>query len=168
MSIKLAQQKTIYQIHQIGYIFNMSKYTCIFTLLFIGIATGCASLDRHDVTDSKIGNISVGKVQKEIKVGMPAAEVITILGSPNIVTKDARRQEVWVYDKFATNYAFSNSGGKVALTMWSIKPDDLINTDGSLNRQSGASSLSQKTLTLIIKLTEDGLVDDFTYHASSF
>jgi outer membrane protein assembly factor BamE (lipoprotein component of BamABCDE complex) len=147
----------------------MTNYLTSLILLLISLlATGCASLDRHDVADNKVGNISVGKVQKEIKVGMSAADVITILGSPNIVTKDARKQEVWVYDKFATNYAFSNSGGKVALTMWTIRPDDLVNRDGSLNRQSGASSLSQKTLTLIIKLTDDGLVDDFTYHASSF
>jgi outer membrane protein assembly factor BamE (lipoprotein component of BamABCDE complex) len=43
--------------------------------------------------------LSIGKVQKEIKVGMSSADVVTVLGSPNMVTTDDKRREVWVYDK---------------------------------------------------------------------
>ena len=33
-------------------------------------------------------SLSIGKVQKEIKVGMSSADVVGVLGSPNMVTTD--------------------------------------------------------------------------------
>ena len=48
-------------------------------------------------------NLTVGTVQGSIKVGMPASDVAALLGSPNIVTTDENRREVWIYDKVSSS-----------------------------------------------------------------
>ncbi|MHC4388971.1 MAG: hypothetical protein ACYSX1_10225 [Planctomycetota bacterium] len=48
-------------------------------------------------------SVTVGTVQREIRVGMSSADVIEALGSPNVVTTDEQRREVWGYDKIATD-----------------------------------------------------------------
>lgn len=166
----------------------MNKRFC--TLVFsVIVLVGCAQTHVAEVNNDKLNNnLTVGKVQREIKTGMPGAEVIAMLGSPNIVTRDRNKSEVWVYDKISTNYAFSNSSGKIALTLFDWKsreaahPEVIFGANQILGgaravaqaggteygRNAGATSINQRTLTIIIKLDNNGLVDDFTYHASSF
>ena len=100
--------------------------------------------------------MTVGKVQREIHIGMPSAQVIEVLGSPNIVSTDENRLEVWVYDKIATDVSYSNSNGGVWLLL------------GTVGGESGARSTSQRTLTVVIKFDVDKKVRDFAYHSSSF
>ena len=89
-------------------------------------------------------------------MGMSAAEVAQVLGSPNIVTTDEQRREVWIYDKMATEASYSSKDGYVfALIL-----------GGSSSAKS--SSVSQRTLTVIIKYDENKKVRDFAYHSSSF
>lgn len=59
----------------------------IFALLFLTIY-GCAPASTHlnEIRSDKNDKLTVGKVQSKIKVGMSSAEVIEVLGSPNIVT----------------------------------------------------------------------------------
>lgn len=96
--------------------------------------------------------VTVGTVQREIKVGMSSAAVAEVLGSPNVVTTDEQRREVWVYDKIATDVAASGGGWTLLL----------------LGQSAGAASKSQRTLTIIIKFDEDKKVRDFAYHTSRF
>jgi outer membrane protein assembly factor BamE (lipoprotein component of BamABCDE complex) len=99
-------------------------------------------------------NISVGKVQREIKVGMSSADVVAALGSPNMVTTDDKRRESWVYDKVSTERMVTGSSGMRFL--W-------IPADGK-----AAASSTQKTLTIIIKFDESHKVRDYAYHSSKF
>jgi outer membrane protein assembly factor BamE (lipoprotein component of BamABCDE complex) len=101
-------------------------------------------------------SLTVGKVQGEIKVGMSAADVAQVLGSPNIVTTDEKRREHWIYDKISSESVdTSNSvGGSI-----------IIFGGGSSQRQS---SKTQRTLTVIIKFDENKLVRDFSYNYSQF
>ena len=87
----------------------------IFVLLPIFL-TGCASASDHrrDVQDDTGDRLTVGTVQKEIRVGMSGAEVAAALGSPNIVSTDEERREVWIYDKVATDFVHSSSSGGVS------------------------------------------------------
>ena len=126
----------------------------------VGVAvTGCQSAAQHleDVraADSE-KTLSVGKVQREIKVGMTGGQVAEVLGSPNIVSTDENRQEVWIYDKISTEQAYSKSEGGFSLI--------LIGT----GNKTGARSTNQRTLTVIIKFDKAGKVRDFAYHRSSF
>jgi outer membrane protein assembly factor BamE (lipoprotein component of BamABCDE complex) len=103
---------------------------------------------------------------------MNSAEVVEVLGSPNMVTTDEKRREVWVYDKIATDHAYStSSGGVSALILGGLAIGSSAMGGGvgpSLSKGSGASSTSQRTLTVIIKFDEQNKVRDFAYRQSSF
>lgn len=131
-----------------------------FLYLFLSVVflAGCssASSQMKDVKSDAGDRVTVGKVQREIRVGMPSSQVIEALGSPNIVSTDENRLEVWVYDKIATDVSYSNSNGGVWLIL------------GSVGGNAGATSTSQRTLTIVVKFDADKKVRDFAYHSSSF
>lgn len=132
---------------------------------------GCQMASQHmaDVQAGMTGeNLSVGKVQREISVGMSSAQVIEVLGAPNIVTTDAQRKEVWVYDKIATDRAYSASSGGIATLFLGAGSNFGGLGGGTVSGSSGAASTSQRTLTIIIKFDELGQVRDFAYHQSKF
>jgi outer membrane protein assembly factor BamE (lipoprotein component of BamABCDE complex) len=135
------------------------RYVALLALL---VVMGCASaaVHRKNVQDDTGDRLTVGTVQKNIKVGMSSAQVIEVLGSPNVVTTDEERREVWVYDKIATDVAYSQSEGVSGIS--------LILAGVSGSGSSGASSMSQRTLTVVIKFDKDNKVRDFAYHASKF
>ena len=112
--------------------------------------------------------MTVGKVQSEIRVGMSGAKVAQVLGSPNIVSTDEQRREVWIYDKIATDTVYSTSKGGVAALILGIATPIAGGGGAGYSQDSGASSKSQRTLTVIIKFGEDGKVRDFAYHTSRF
>jgi len=101
-------------------------------------------------------DLTVGKVQGEIKVGMDAASVAQILGSPNIVTTDDQRREVWIYDRISSDRVSTQS---------SIGGGIIIFGGGKAKQES---SSNQRTLTIIIKYDEEKKVRDFAYNYSSF
>jgi len=133
-----------------------------FLILTAAFIAGCASAARHSelAQDNTSDRLTVGKVQKEVRIGMTSAQVAEILGAPNIVTTDEERREVWIYDKIATNvsYSRSESGAGIGLLIFGV------GGSGS----SGAQSTSQRTLTVVIKFDADKKVRDFAYHSSSF
>ena len=119
----------------------------------IALCSGCADTYSKNVQKGNTGDkMTLGTVQREIRIGMTNAQVVEALGSPNIVTTDEQRREVWVYDKFATDV--SAAGGGVWLILGAV--------------QAGASSTSQRTITVIIKFDEYQKVRDFAYHTSRF
>src|SRR3546814_13811679 len=61
------------------------------------LAAGCQSAadhaaDVHAARDSG-DRMTVGTVQREIRVGMTTADVVGVLGAPNMVTTDEKRRE---------------------------------------------------------------------------
>lgn len=148
----------------------MTRITIIPLWLVCMILAGCMSPQQHRdaVRDDSTDRITVGVVQKEVRVGMSGADIVGILGSPNIVSTDAERREVWVYDKIATEYVYSSGSGGVNAFTLGFASDLLLGGGGGYNRNAGAASRSQRTLTIIIKFDEQSLVRDFAYHSSSF
>ncbi len=132
--------------------------------------TGCMSASDHraEVQDPSAQEMTVGVVQREIHVGMSGAEVASVLGSPNIVSTDEKRREVWVYDKISTEVAYSRSSGGLSSLIFGGGSDVVGGVGGGINRSSGAASKTQKTLTVIIKFDENKQVRDFAYHTSKF
>jgi hypothetical protein len=94
--------------------------------------------------------------------------VAQVLGAPNIVSTDELRREVWIYDKFSTDVAYSTSSGGVAALIFGGGGDVVGGAGSSAGRSTGAASTSLKTLTVIIKFDEAKKVRDFAYHTSSF
>ena len=135
-----------------GGVMNKKLIIAIVSLTFL---VGCASAgyQRRAIRDDEGDRLTVGKVQREILLGMPSSQVAEILGSPNVVTTDEQRREVWVYDKISSEVVYSESDAGLKFL-----------TPGS----SGARSTTQRTLTVIIKFDDQGKVRDFAYHTSKF
>ena len=116
------------------------------------VAASCSS-DRAEIKEDRL---TVGKVQGEIKVGMAASQVAELLGSPNIVTTDEKRREVWMYDKVSTDRVDTSSSSFAGLIIL-----------GASSRNS-SSSQRQRTLTIIIKYDEEKKVREFAYNSTQF
>jgi outer membrane protein assembly factor BamE (lipoprotein component of BamABCDE complex) len=131
------------------------------------VLSGCSTAgDHRQAVQNTDDKITVGVVQKEIKNGMSGADVATALGSPNMVTRDKAGVETWIYDKVSTEFVHSSSSGGVSSLVLGLGAI-VGGAGGSYSSSSGASSQTQRTLTIIIKFIE-GEVSEYTYHASSF
>jgi outer membrane protein assembly factor BamE (lipoprotein component of BamABCDE complex) len=144
----------------------MNSNRMIFLLLpALAIFTACsASHHASEVRSDEGERVTVGTVQKEIVIGMSGAEVASVLGSPNIVSTDEDRNEVWIYDKISSDVTYSRSSGTVVGLLFGSGGGGA----GVGSSSSGASSASQRTLTVIIKFDEHEQVKDFSYHSSRF
>jgi outer membrane protein assembly factor BamE (lipoprotein component of BamABCDE complex) len=138
--------------------------------------SGCQSAQQHardvEAANADANRLTVGTVQREIRVGMSGADVASVLGSPNIVTTDEQRREVWIYDRIATTRAYSTSSGGVSALVLGGVIGGGAGAGGlgaaGYNSGAGASATTQKTLTVVIKYDGQGLVRDFAYHTSTF
>lgn len=115
--------------------------------------TACSAKNNTFIHEEKM---TVAKVQKEIKIGMSASDVIGVLGSPNMITTDADRRETWVYDRVSTQIQSATASSGVWLLIFGG------------NSSNYATSSNQRTLTIIIKFDDKSLVRDFAYRTSSF
>ena len=127
------------------------RWSVLCLSLFL-VAAGCGG-NRAEIKEDRL---TVGKVQGEINVGMSAAQVAELLGSPNIVTTDDKRREVWIYDKVSTDRVDTASSSFAGIIIL-----------GAASRDS-SSSQRQRTLTIIIKYDEEKKVRDFAYNATQF
>ena len=130
----------------------MKKIWIALGLCLSVVVAGCGG----GTAEIKEDRLTVGKVQGEIKVGMAASQVAELLGSPNIVTTDEKRREVWMYDKVSTDRVDTSSSSFAGLIIL-----------GASSRNS-SSSQRQRTLTIIIKYDEEKKVRDFAYNSTQF
>jgi outer membrane protein assembly factor BamE (lipoprotein component of BamABCDE complex) len=146
----------------------MKKHLLVIAAL--GTLAGCATAAQHRqaVEDPAGATVTVGTVQKEIHVGMSGADVAAVLGAPNIVSTDEARREVWIYDKVSSTYVYSHSEGGIAGLILGWTNSVAGGISPGYHTGSGASSQTQKTLTVIVKFDSDARVRDFAYHTSTF
>ena len=126
----------------------------------VALLAGCSAGQYYNPEADE--QLTVGTVQKEIRIGMPGGQVAEVLGSPNIVSTDENRNEVWIYDKISTQYVSADA--KAGILAIGGGSDVVAGAGVSGSQSSGAAS--QRTLTVVIKFDEGGLVRDFAYHTS--
>ena len=136
-------------------------YRIILIVTILGLA-GCTGAQHYNPQADE--QLTVGAVQKEIHIGMAGGQVAEILGSPNIVSTDENRNEVWIYDKISTQYVRADAQAEILAIGGG---SDVIGGVGASGSQSSGAT-SQRTLTVVIKFDENGLVRDFAYHTSRF
>ena len=136
-------------------------YRFILIAAILGLA-GCTGAQHYNPQADE--QLTVGAVQKEIRIGMAGGQVAEILGSPNIVSTDENRNEVWIYDKISTQYVRADAQAGILAIGGGA---DVIGGVGASGSQSSGAT-SQRTLTVVIKFDENGLVRDFAYHTSRF
>ena len=92
----------------------MKKSSPFLVVLILALAScSGAQYHRDAVSGDRKSALTVGQVQKEIRVGMSGADVAAALGSPNVVTTDEDRRETWIYDKISTERAYSSDSGGI-------------------------------------------------------
>ena len=150
------------------------KIILLISLVIGGINFGCMTAAQHqqELGSTYEREMTVGIVQKEIRKGMSQADVAIALGSPNIVTNDGSGKETWIYDKIATEASYSSSRGGISggVGAGGLAGSALIlgGVGGGYSKSAGASSTTQKTLTVVIKFDNRKNVESFSYHASKF
>ncbi|MGE4350688.1 MAG: hypothetical protein AB7E52_00695 [Bdellovibrionales bacterium] len=123
---------------------------------------------REAVSNQDKDRLTVATAQRELHKGMTSAQVVEVLGSPNMVTTDEKRRESWVYDKISTEKVYSTSSGGLGLVFGGAGEGLLGGLGGNASGNAGASSTTQRTLTIIVKFDEAGRVRDYAYRSSSF
>ena len=150
----------------------MKRFALLCPLIFGISACAGAQYHRDAVSADRKSAITVGAVQRQIQVGMSGGQVVEALGEPNVVTTDEERRQVWIYDKISTERAYSvDQGGIATLILGGALIGDGLVGGGvapSYAASSGASSTTQKTLTVIIKFDNANRVRDFKYHSTTF
>jgi hypothetical protein len=147
-----------------------SRNLLTFIVLLGLLSTANASFAKEN--QSKETELTVGLIQKDIKIGTAQADVASILGSPNIVTKDGLGKESWIYDKIGSIASSSSTG-------FNLGGGGFGGGSGSSGLGGGGGILglshkkdtykeSQKTLTVIIKFNDCSQVDSISYHSSKF
>jgi hypothetical protein len=144
------------------------------SLLLAVVVGGCMSAAMHQKSLGSTAEreMTLGVVQKEIRIGMSQADVATALGSPNIVTRDSTNKETWIYDKIATEVSYSRDAGGMGIIGLLIGGGSAVagagGAGGTYSKEAGASSSTQRTLTVVIRFDAKGLVESTSYHASKF
>jgi outer membrane protein assembly factor BamE (lipoprotein component of BamABCDE complex) len=111
---------------------------------------------------------TLGLVQRELRVGMSQTDVVSALGSPNLVTRGGQGREAWVYDRVASEARLRSSGiGGGAGGAGTAGTALILGLFGGHVRSDHAVT-SQKTLTVVIRFDAEGIVESFTFHASRF
>lgn len=168
---------------------NWAKLRYIATIILPACAmlTGCMSAKEHhqELASTNDKAMTLGLVQKSITAGTPQSQVATVLGSPNIVTRDYNNQETWIYDKIASEASFSQDfgGANASINGNGGLGNSLTNgfggfvgfpgsisgnIGGNYNKQSGAASITQRTLTVVVKFDAKNQVESVNYHSSKF
>ena len=120
-----------------------------------------------EVPVEKSDKLTLGKVQSQIKKGMNQTEVLEVLGSPNIVTKNSNGNEVWTYDKIGTSQSSSNEASatygqsQLGRGFWAFLFGGTTNSVQSSSNRGTES----KSLTVIITYNTEKIISDFTYQS---
>lgn len=137
---------------------GFSQFGLILIVITSFLSVACQSINKNE--PQNIERLTVGVVQKEIKQGMPATDVVLALGSPNIVKTAPNGNEVWVYDKFSKEQIYQTTGGVLGYFSG--------NGGGIISSEQGRRQVSSNTLTVIIKFDTQDNVDIIAYHRSKF
>jgi outer membrane protein assembly factor BamE (lipoprotein component of BamABCDE complex) len=123
--------------------------------------SGCSGMDQRAALDAD--RASIETAQREVAIGIGAANVAAILGPPSVVTNNDNLQETWIYDEKFTDVTYSQNGD-VIVGMIFGRSSAFV---GDGNVSIGASSTAQRTLTVIIDFDERDRVRDFSYYSSA-
>lgn len=112
-------------------------------------------------------SLTLGLVQQVVKVGAAQEEIVSKLGSPNMVTSSADGGELWVYDAVSTttSYTSSASGGNAGVAIGYGGIGGFFG--GGNNNVQQSQSQSHRNLTVLIRF-RNGKVSSYDSRASQF
>lgn len=140
-----SQRSRFFQINPSGgYLRTISVLLMLITLM-----PGCSSSDNpKQKSNLTFSNVKKGIVKKKTT----QAEIIHMLGSPNLTTRNQKGGEVWTYSRQSTD---SESGGNFFSLL-------LVGSNKAF------SSSSSSTFDLIITFNSQDIVEDYSVVQSQF
>jgi len=129
----------------------------LYLLIIIIITMSCASKLELPITEyssSEVERISIASASR-LSVGDDQTQVIKVLGTPNIITKNKIGNESWVYDKVSNQYEFVQNNN--SREFFFQKPDQ---------RSKGAST--SKTFIVVIDFNDKSLIKDISYRFTQY
>ena len=124
------------------------------SLMFTACAVPASTAVAQD------NDFTLGKVQSQLKEGMSSSQVVSLLGSPNLVTSTKDGGEAWTFDKISQEAESSSISGAGAGSSG--------NFFGIFGGGRSKSSKSSKNLTLVVKFDADGAVTNFKYQSIKY
>lgn len=127
------------------------------TLAFvIAVASSFSYADEKLRFSEGVEPITFGMVKKHIKIGESTQEnVIRLFGSPdNMVLRKGK--EMWIYDRFKVETNVSSESGYGTIIF------------AGLSKNTSFSSISLKTITVIIDFNHEGIVEDLNMRVGGY
>jgi hypothetical protein len=88
------------------------KLKSFFSVAIFGLMVACSSSNKPE----QKSNLTYGSVKKSIVKGQTTqSDIVHLLGSPNIVTKNSKGEEVWTYSKQSYDFESGGFGGGIIL-----------------------------------------------------
>jgi len=141
---------------------NIRLVFCV-TIVAASSMAACTPLPTKPVT-TRNSELTHGNVQLNLKVGETTqAQVLDVFGAPNITTIDGSGQEVWTYQRAATVEQSASSRG-----FWTILLTGGAAATAGQSQEASGFEQTQRTMTLIIKFSDQNVVTDFRSRASEF
>lgn len=146
----------------------MKLIASIFAIASALVLVGCATpAQRVEQAEPAPNRLTLGKVQQTLRKGMRQDEVVTSLGSPNMVTRDRSGLETWIYDRLSSETSTSSASDRIGGFGGALGGGGILGISGSTGSSASQEVRSQKTLTVILKF-KDQVLEDFSYNSSSF
>ncbi len=160
---------------------DIRRFPCwlLFILLSCAFAVSCVRARSPELpySNQQKSNLTAGMVKKHVKVGVATqAEIISVFGAPNIITRDRDGNEVWTYDKqsmaSASEVAEWNASGGAGAIAGGLAGDVGIGGGaaggGASGKSSAAGQVSSATFTLMIQFDDKDVVRDYRMMATQF
>jgi outer membrane protein assembly factor BamE (lipoprotein component of BamABCDE complex) len=123
------------------------KNTFIPISLATVLLTGCVGNVPYALLPARQADtqkVTLGNVQSQVQPGASSADVITALGSPNIITTNNDKTETWVYDKVMSE------------------------TEVARDYYGGVKARSSRTMIVTVKFNKSKKVEDVQYRQTSY
>tara|TARA_X000001036_G_C20305750_1_gene654272 strand:- start:54 stop:611 length:558 start_codon:yes stop_codon:yes gene_type:complete len=156
---------------------KIKKTFFITTAIFLFLISSCQTMrgdkplaDRVIRSDPSV-NLTLGLVQMTVKEGATKDDIISSLGSPNMVTSSGSKNETWIYDRVSTDIQRESESGSAGLEVGIRGSGNPVSGGLGVGASSNSSGevvvRTQRTLTVIIKFI-DGIVSSFQTRSTSF
>jgi hypothetical protein len=128
----------------------MTKY-----IVYLLIATCSLTMVscKSSAPQPERSKLTVGEVKRQITKGFTTqAEVVSLFGSPNLVSKNRDDKEVWAYNKMSFDSSRASSGASLIL----------------IGGSKATSSTTSKSMDLIITFDKNDVVEDYKVIYASY
>jgi len=165
---------------KINKLFSSNGLLALGMLIPVIFGSGCASTCQQPSQSNQVSTpnappsqndpLSYGAVTSTVKKGVTTQEeIVRLFGPPNITTVNAGGEEVWVYDRISNTSQQNGSSEARFNAFFGLKATGDKEATANANATSAqTSTLSTRTLTVIVNFDSTKKVKDYSARATQF